>query len=107
MQNEKLFSHLADLLVKAHQKDEQFVKALSSLGAEIDSGILEEIKDNLELPLVLALGGTEKHYDLLSNGELFYYFRSGKISKQELLENIQHAITNNQTENIQTTFIRA
>jgi hypothetical protein len=104
MQNEKLFNHLADLLVKAHQKDEQFVNSLKALGAEIDSGLLEEFKDDLELSLVLAAGGTEGHFEYVSSGDTFYDFQRGNITKEQLVNEIQEAIENDFTGEIPMFF---
>jgi len=104
MKNEQIFYHLAELMKRLDRKNLNFLRGLRLLESEIDSGILEEFISDLELPLVLAAGGTQKHYEFLSSSDLFMYYRNEFITKEDLLEWIEHAIKYDRTKKTHNTF---
>lgn len=97
--------HLHDCLA---EKARTLDKVVEVLGGTMNLGFLEDEFDMIELLIIKAFGGNERHYKHIHSTELFYNYRcySEEYHKEELVDYIKLTIKEDWQEEVECHFIQ-
>ena len=97
---EELTEKLLDILEGLNKKDEQIDEILSMLTHNNNNnncgpGYFIDLEENVELALIMSLGGTKEVASIFSNAHYddpFYNFRLGYTDREELIWQIKFTV---------------
>jgi hypothetical protein len=103
-----MVEHLFKLLDQIVSKESSLENVVQALGAEMNSGFLQDEIEQVERLIVLAFGGNEGHFKHISSTDLFYKYNAYEEDehKKELVDYIKLTISEDFTDEIEIRFIR-